>query len=44
MDVDDLHRQIHVIASKYHWSEKEILNLTRKKRNAYLQIIENQNE
>ena len=35
-----LRRDVHCIASHYHWSEREILNLTRAERRAYIELIE----
>jgi len=35
----DLYREIHVLASNYHWSEADILSLTRRNRRRYLDLI-----
>lgn len=35
----DLHREIHLLAFHYHWSEREILRLTRRKRLIYLDLL-----
>ena len=37
---DDLLMEVHQIAVHYHWSETEILNLPRRRRQRYLQIID----
>ncbi|MFZ7127179.1 MAG: hypothetical protein ACOWWM_13580 [Desulfobacterales bacterium] len=36
----DLDREIHVIASTYHWSEKDILELPTARRKRYLELID----
>ena len=36
----DLYAEIHRLASRYHWSESEILALTRTRRQIYLQLID----
>lgn len=36
---DLLHRQVHYLAYHYHWSEKEILDMPRQKRHAYIEIL-----
>jgi len=38
--VGDLYAEIHRLASCYHWSESEILALTRARRQIYLQLID----
>lgn len=35
-----LHREVHVIASSYHWSEAEILGMTAPRRQRYLDLID----
>jgi hypothetical protein len=35
----DLYREVHLLAFHYHWSESEIMSLTRKKRYLYLHIL-----
>jgi hypothetical protein len=37
--VDTLLRQVHVLASHYHWSERHILRLTARRRRTYLELI-----
>jgi hypothetical protein len=39
---DALYQQVHRIASVYHWSEREILSLTRDRRQRYLALIAHQ--
>jgi hypothetical protein len=34
-----LYREVHVLALHYHWSEKEILNMSRSKRQVYLKFL-----
>ncbi len=36
---DELYRELHVLASHYHWSEAELLSLTPAKRRRYLELI-----
>lgn len=36
---DLLYRQVHYLAYHYHWSEREILDLPREKRQAYIEIL-----
>jgi hypothetical protein len=36
---DELYRQVHVLASHYHWSEAELLALTPAKRRLYLELV-----
>lgn len=36
---DLLYRQVHYLAYHYHWSEREILEMTREKRLAYIEIL-----
>lgn len=36
---DLLYRQVHYLAYHYHWSEEEILGLTRDKRHRYIEIL-----
>ncbi|NHI03570.1 hypothetical protein DYY67_1365 [Candidatus Nitrosotalea sp. TS] len=36
----NLYKEVHILASRYHWSENEIMKLSRKKRKKYLNIIE----
>lgn len=35
----NLYREVHVLALHYHWSEKDILNMTRSKRQIYLKLL-----
>jgi hypothetical protein len=35
----DLYRDIHLLAFHYHWGEREILRLTRRKRLIYLDLL-----
>jgi hypothetical protein len=35
----DLHREIHLLAFHYHWSERDILRLTRRRRLRYLDLL-----
>ncbi|MDR2208463.1 MAG: hypothetical protein LBE22_05770 [Azoarcus sp.] len=35
-----LFREVHMLASEYHWSEREILSLSRERRRLYLKLIE----
>jgi hypothetical protein len=35
----DLHRDVHLLAFHYHWSERDILRLTRRKRMLYLELL-----
>jgi hypothetical protein len=35
----DLHRDVHLLAFHYHWSERDILRLTRRKRMLYLDLL-----
>ncbi|MFC6671266.1 hypothetical protein [Marinobacterium aestuariivivens] len=37
---DNLLAEIHLLASTYHWSQREILDLPRRRRHHYLQLIE----
>ncbi|WP_198264475.1 hypothetical protein [sulfur-oxidizing endosymbiont of Gigantopelta aegis] len=39
-EIHGLDEEIHQIASRYHWSEEEILNLPRSRRKRYIQLIE----
>ena len=39
-ETDNLDEEIHTLACQYHWSENDILNLTRNRRKRYLQLIE----
>jgi hypothetical protein len=39
---DLLYQEVHRIASTYHWSEREILSLTRQRRQRYLALIARQ--
>ena len=36
---DLLYREVHYLAYHYHWSEKEILALSREKRRKYIEIL-----
>jgi hypothetical protein len=36
--------QVHILALMYHWSEKDILSLPRKKRRMYVRFIEREQE
>jgi hypothetical protein len=35
-----LEREVHLLARYYHWSEQEILSLTRKKRRRYIELLQ----
>jgi hypothetical protein len=35
-----LEREVHLLARQYHWSEREILSLPRKKRRRYIQLLQ----
>jgi hypothetical protein len=37
---DALFQEVHMLASEYHWSEQEILSLSRERRRLYLSLIE----
>jgi hypothetical protein len=37
---DTFFQEVHTLAFNYHWSEKDILNLTRTKRQMYIDMIE----
>ena len=37
---DDLDREVHTLAFYYHWSEPEILSLTRERRHTFLTFID----
>ena len=37
--LDLLYREIHYLAYHYHWSEKEIIEMPREKRNHYINIL-----
>jgi hypothetical protein len=39
MNVDRLYLEVHHLALHYHWSEREILQLTRGKRQRYLALL-----
>jgi hypothetical protein len=39
-DGDQLDREVHTLAMHYHWSEQEILQLPRRRRERYLQLID----
>jgi hypothetical protein len=36
---DALFREVHALASHYHWSETDILTMTRRQRRRYLSLI-----
>jgi hypothetical protein len=36
---EQLYREVHVLALHYHWSESEILGLSRTKRRTYLDLL-----
>jgi hypothetical protein len=38
---ETLYREVHLIALHYHWSEREILSMTTKKRRLYLDLLRN---
>jgi len=40
MSLDTLYEELHLIASRYHWSEADILRLATSKRRRYLRLIE----
>ena len=35
-----LYREIHLLASFYHWSERDILEMTPRKRSRYLELVD----
>lgn len=37
-----LYEEVHIIATRYHWSEADILRLPKRKRTIYLDIIARQ--
>jgi len=37
--MQELYKEIHTLASRYHWSEKEILSMPTQKRKTYLKLI-----
>jgi hypothetical protein len=39
-----LEREVHLLARYYHWSEREILSLPRKKRRRYIQLLQEETE
>jgi hypothetical protein len=39
-----LEREVHLLARHYHWSEQEILSLTRKKRQRYIELLQEEIE
>lgn len=39
-----LEREVHFLARHYHWSEQDILSLTRKKRQRYVELLQEENE
>ena len=39
-ETEQFYKGIHTLALNYHWSEKDILDLTRKKREIYLKLLE----
>jgi hypothetical protein len=39
-----LEREVHLLARHYHWSEQEILSLTRKKRRRYIELLQDEIE
>ncbi len=43
-DLKELYKEVHTLASHYHWSENEILDLTRNKRKEYLELINNEEQ
>ena len=38
-DRDLLYREVHYLAYHYHWSEHEIMSMTRDKRRTYLEVL-----
>jgi len=40
INLQQLYTQVHFLAFNYHWSEKEIMEMTRKKRLMYVEILE----
>lgn len=40
-ELQEVYSDVHILASHYHWDEKDILNMTPSKRNIYLTFIEN---
>ena len=43
-EVQHLRRDVHVLAWHYHWSEGEILAMSRKKRRRYIELLEHELE
>jgi hypothetical protein len=39
-----LEHEVHLLARRYHWSEREILSLPRKKRRRYIQLLQEETE
>ncbi len=39
MNLQQLYREVHFLAFNYHWSEKEIMEMTREKRLMYVEIL-----
>ncbi len=39
-ETDNIDEEVHTLASQYHWSENDILSLSRDRRKCYLQLIE----
>jgi hypothetical protein len=39
MSGDMLYREIHYLAYHYHWSEREIMDMTRDKRRKYIEVL-----
>jgi hypothetical protein len=37
--IDRLYREVHLLAFHYHWSESEIMGMTRRKRHRYLNLL-----
>lgn len=42
--MDQFFEQVHILASGYHWSERDILSMPRKRRNMYVQMLERDRE
>ena len=38
-DSDLLYREVHYLAYHYHWSEREIMEMTRDKRRKYIEVL-----
>lgn len=43
-NLDLLHREVHCLAYHYHWSEREIMEMPKSKRETYIEILSNELE